>query len=355
MLERAGHPRRGARQGGGDPGPLRPPRRPAGRRPPLPGDRARGDRAQASLAAPDGRDGCGRGVKVTVRRHRLVEPCHAPRMVGARRRTVTRRRSRANLWCRTPAMARSSPEWCRSRATTRRDPARAVPRASGGAVRESAHGQAAQAGHRSARGRSTARHQPVGRDLHPRRLRPEGLPACSGTTRPSTRQDTVLVAAAGNDGMSDPSTRPRSAGRSASARSTTRQTISSFSNYGSVGGRLRHVGRNHVNAYPDGTYVCKETPDTGLRARVQDGPGTVERYVVRGPADGGDRRGRGSPATGRTGRRPDRVGAGELGVPAQDPEHGQYRSHHRALQLMRHRFVCGVERRKPQGSADESV
>ena len=36
--------------------------------------------------------------------------------------------------------------------------------------------------------------------------------------------------------------------------------VSSYSNYG-VNADVFALGRNHVNAYPDGDYVCRETPD----------------------------------------------------------------------------------------------
>ena len=73
-------------------------------------------------------------------------------------------------------------------------------------------------------------------------------------------EDTVLVAAAGNDGTNDPFY-PAAFGWAVGVGSLDNDgDISSFSNYGSSAD-LYVVGRNHVNAYPHGTYVCKETPD----------------------------------------------------------------------------------------------
>ena len=74
--------------------------------------------------------------------------------------------------------------------------------------------------------------------------------------------NTILVAAAGNDGTDDPFY-PAAFDWAVGVGSLDRDdTVSSFSNYG----RSAHifvVGRNHINAYPQGTYVCKEAPDKG--------------------------------------------------------------------------------------------
>ena len=74
--------------------------------------------------------------------------------------------------------------------------------------------------------------------------------------------DTLLVAAAGNDGSDDP-TYPAAFDWAVGVGSLDRDnSVSSFSNYG----RSAHVfalGRNHINDFPTGTYVCRETPDIG--------------------------------------------------------------------------------------------
>jgi hypothetical protein len=73
-------------------------------------------------------------------------------------------------------------------------------------------------------------------------------------------EDTVLVAAAGNDGTNDPFY-PAAFGWAVGVGSLDNDgDISSFSNYGSSAD-VYVVGRNHVNAFPHGTYVCVETPD----------------------------------------------------------------------------------------------
>jgi hypothetical protein len=85
----------------------------------------------------------------------------------------------------------------------------------------------------------------------------------------SNRPDTVLVAAAGNDGTNAPFY-PAAFGWALGVGSLDNTEgsddisvpISSFSNYGSSAD-IYVVGRNHINAFPTGTYVCKETPDKG--------------------------------------------------------------------------------------------
>ena len=68
------------------------------------------------------------------------------------------------------------------------------------------------------------------------------------------------MAAAGNDGTNDPFY-PAAFGWAVGVGSLDHDgDISSFSNYGSCAD-VYVVGRNHVNAFPHGTYVCVETPD----------------------------------------------------------------------------------------------
>ena len=76
------------------------------------------------------------------------------------------------------------------------------------------------------------------------------------------RPDAVLVAAAGNDGTMDPFY-PAAFTWAVGVGSLDKGgRISSFSNYGNSAD-VSVVGRNHVNAFPIGTYICKETPDVG--------------------------------------------------------------------------------------------
>ena len=72
--------------------------------------------------------------------------------------------------------------------------------------------------------------------------------------------DVVLIAAAGNDGTADPFY-PAAFTWAVGVGSLDRNgEISSFSNYGESAD-VYVVGRNHVNAFPIGAYVCRETPD----------------------------------------------------------------------------------------------
>ncbi|ADB33231.1 peptidase S8 and S53 subtilisin kexin sedolisin [Kribbella flavida DSM 17836] len=74
--------------------------------------------------------------------------------------------------------------------------------------------------------------------------------------------NTVLVAAAGNDGSSIPFW-PAAFGWAVGVGSLDRNgDVSSFSNHG-VSADVFALGRNHVNAFPDGSYTCREAPDTG--------------------------------------------------------------------------------------------
>ncbi len=74
--------------------------------------------------------------------------------------------------------------------------------------------------------------------------------------------DCVLVAAAGNDSSPAPfwpAASPWAVGVGALDRDG---RVSSFSNFG-VSADVYALGRNLVNAFPDGTFECHETPDTG--------------------------------------------------------------------------------------------
>ena len=74
------------------------------------------------------------------------------------------------------------------------------------------------------------------------------------------RRDCVLVAAAGNDSSPAPFW-PAAFDWAVGVGSLDRDgRVSSFSNY-CVSADVYALGRNVVNAFPDGTYVCRETPD----------------------------------------------------------------------------------------------
>jgi hypothetical protein len=75
-------------------------------------------------------------------------------------------------------------------------------------------------------------------------------------------KDTVLVAAAGNDGSPTPFY-PAASKWAVGVGSLDRDgSVSSFSNYAGCADAFV-LGRNHVNRYPRGTYECHEAPDTG--------------------------------------------------------------------------------------------
>jgi subtilisin family serine protease len=75
-------------------------------------------------------------------------------------------------------------------------------------------------------------------------------------------KDCLLVAAAGNDSTAAPFW-PAAFDWAVGVGSLDRNgRISEFSNYG-VSADVYALGRNHVNAFPDGSYKCRETPDKG--------------------------------------------------------------------------------------------
>jgi Subtilase family len=75
-------------------------------------------------------------------------------------------------------------------------------------------------------------------------------------------RDCVLVAAAGNDSWAAPFW-PAAFDWCVGVGSLDRDgRVSAFSNFG-VSADVYAVGRNLVNAFPDGTFVCNETPDKG--------------------------------------------------------------------------------------------
>ena len=78
----------------------------------------------------------------------------------------------------------------------------------------------------------------------------------------SQLHNTVLVAAAGNDATDYPFYPAASTWAVGVGSLDRRGGVSNFSNFG-VNARVYVVGRNHVNAFPDGRYLCKETPDKG--------------------------------------------------------------------------------------------
>ena len=76
------------------------------------------------------------------------------------------------------------------------------------------------------------------------------------------KRDCVLVAAAGNDAWAAPFW-PAAFDWCVGVGSLDRDTrVSEFSNFG-VSADVYALGRNHVNAFPDGTFVCHESPDKG--------------------------------------------------------------------------------------------
>ncbi|MBS2937464.1 S8/S53 family peptidase [Nocardioides sp. J2M5] len=76
------------------------------------------------------------------------------------------------------------------------------------------------------------------------------------------KRDCVLVAAAGNDSWAAPFW-PAAFGWCVGVGSLDRDgRVSDYSNFG-VSADVYALGRNHVNAFPDGTFVCNETPDVG--------------------------------------------------------------------------------------------
>ena len=76
------------------------------------------------------------------------------------------------------------------------------------------------------------------------------------------KRDCVLVAAAGNDASPAPFW-PAAFDWCVGVGSLDRDgRVSDYSNFG-VSADVYALGRNHVNAFPDGTFVCHETPDKG--------------------------------------------------------------------------------------------
>jgi hypothetical protein len=74
--------------------------------------------------------------------------------------------------------------------------------------------------------------------------------------------NTVIVAAAGNEGSPCPfwpAAFPWAVGVGSLDHDG---AVSSFSNHG-VSADVYALGRNHINAFPDGELICKETPDKG--------------------------------------------------------------------------------------------
>ncbi|WP_210502522.1 S8 family peptidase [Nocardioides xinjiangensis] len=77
-----------------------------------------------------------------------------------------------------------------------------------------------------------------------------------------SRRDCVLVAAAGNDSWAAPFW-PAAFDWCVGVGSLDRDgRVSEFSNFG-VSADVYALGRNVVNAFPDGTFVCHESPDKG--------------------------------------------------------------------------------------------
>ncbi len=84
--------------------------------------------------------------------------------------------------------------------------------------------------------------------------------------------EVVVVAAAGNDASSAPfypAARQWAFGIGSLDRADP-GPVSSYSNYG-VSADVYVLGRNHVNAFPKGTYVCQEAPNKGDVRRFTNG------------------------------------------------------------------------------------
>ena len=99
---------------------------------------------------------------------------------------------------------------------------------------------------------------------------------------PPRKRDCVLVAAAGNDST----LRAVLAGRlrlGVGVGSLDRDgRVSTFSNFG-VSADVYALGRNLVNAFPDGTVRVPRDTGQGRRPGLQHRDGAVERHVVLGP------------------------------------------------------------------------
>jgi subtilisin family serine protease len=91
------------------------------------------------------------------------------------------------------------------------------------------------------------------------------LPSIALETFHRTRlrgRDCVLVAAAGNDSTAAPFW-PAAFGWCVGVGSLDRDgRVSEYSNFG-ISADVYALGRNHINAFPDGTFVCHESPDKG--------------------------------------------------------------------------------------------
>jgi subtilisin family serine protease len=89
--------------------------------------------------------------------------------------------------------------------------------------------------------------------------------------RLSTMPGTVLIAAAGND-ASDRPFYPAARGWAIGVGSLDHHggQVSSFSNYG-LSADIYVLGRGHVNAFPEGSYVCKEAPNKGDKREFGNG------------------------------------------------------------------------------------
>ena len=78
--------------------------------------------------------------------------------------------------------------------------------------------------------------------------------------RISQLENTVLIAAAGNDASNVPFYPAASPWATGVGSLDSQGGVSNFSNFGQ-NADLYVLGRNHVNAFPDGRYRCRETPD----------------------------------------------------------------------------------------------
>ena len=88
--------------------------------------------------------------------------------------------------------------------------------------------------------------------------------------RLSTMPGTILIAAAGNDASSLPFY-PAARGWAIGVGSLDHGgAVSSFSNYGDSAD-IYLLGRNHINAFPKGKYICKEAPNTGDEREFTNG------------------------------------------------------------------------------------
>ena len=192
-------------------------------------------------------------------RHRLVPAGgRRPAYPVARRASTATTSSTAPTCARTPATAPSSRAWCaaglrRPRSSSRDSPSAGL--GGGGVLESDLVVQLEEA----------LAHDPQVINLSAGCRTRLDLPSVALETFHRTRlrkRDCVLVAAAGNDSTSAPFW-PAAFDWAVGVGSLDRDgRVSEYSNFG-VSADVYALGRNHVNAFPDGRFVCHESPDKG--------------------------------------------------------------------------------------------